>query len=118
MHGYPGWRIAKKLLSVVLFAAAVFASDGCRKRDIRRVVIQVPAMRSAAEASKVTDALNRFQPAVQRVETDLEQGRVIVVYDSMVLAIKNLEYAIAQAGLDANEIKAATPAPPAGAPGM
>ena len=94
----------RSLLPALALLAALLAGGGCRKRDIKVKVIHVPGMRNAACARIIQDALSRHPPEVIRsVEPDIEKRTVTVTYNSMVLALKNLEYFIAAAGFDAND---------------
>ncbi len=99
------WMLAR-CFALAILALAFLCSSGCRKRDIRKISISVPAMTNDAAAAIVVGSLSHFGPAVPKIDPDISQGRLIVVYDSMILARKNLEYAIAQAGFDADETKA------------
>lgn len=79
----------------------------CRREDIRTVTIQVPGMKAPRCVERVVDAVAR-QQGVQRdtINLDLAARTVVVTYDSMQLAVKNIEHAIADAGFQANEIPA------------
>lgn len=84
----------------------VLSLVACRKQDIRTVTIQVPGLKNAACAKLIQDAFMR-QPGIVSVRPDFEKKQVIVSYNSMVIALKNLEYVIAGAGFDADDTKAA-----------
>ncbi len=75
----------------------------CRQRDIRTVTIDVPQMRGEECARIVYGVLANLN-GVQADSLDMEPGAVTVTYDSMRLALKNLEHALAAAGFQANEI--------------
>ena len=79
----------------------------CRCEDIRTVTIQVPGMKSPRCIERVVDAVAR-QQGVQRdkIIPDPVARNVVVTYDSMQLAVKNIEHAIADTGFQANEIPA------------
>ncbi len=100
---------------MLVLAGIICFPCSCRKRDIRRATIQTPTVASEADARTIVEALSRFKPAVKDVIPDTTNHTVLVIYDSMILALKNLEYAIAQTGFDANETKAFTNAPPGAA---
>ena len=78
---------------------------GCRVSDIRDFKVEVPLMAEQADVQKVQAALAAL-PGVIKDKTvfDLQTRVVIVCYDSMVVAHKNIEIAIAEAGYDANGI--------------
>ncbi len=91
--------------ATILATVALLATISCRIRDVRTVVIDVPRLRGEECAHR----LHRLLLGVDGVDHGalrLEPGRITVTYDSMKLALKNLEYAIAAAGFDANEIPA------------
>ncbi len=93
---------APMVLALALLAAA---GPGCRQQDLRTVAVKVPAMHNAACARLIQDAFMR-QPGIKSVRPDVDRREVAVTYDSMVIAIKNIEYTIAGAGFDANAIAA------------
>jgi copper chaperone CopZ len=81
----------------------------CRRQDIRTVTIRVPAMGSAACTNIVAEALQKAQGIPPEwIRADIEKRTVTVTYDSLQRATKNLEFAIADAGFQAND----TPANP------
>ncbi len=92
---------------LILCACALAACAGCRRSDPRQAMIDVPAMRGPACAKIVREALHRVHGIDRNnIEVDMERRRVLVPYDSMIVALKNLEHAIADAGFDANDIPA------------
>ena len=96
----------------LLLLCGVAAASGCRRNDFRTAVIRVPACRTDACREIIEKALDGA-PGV-RVETlsvDFATGRLTLEYDSMKLAMKNIEFLIARAGFEANDI----PADPAAA---
>jgi len=89
--------------------ALVVILASCRKQDLRTQTIRVPEMKNAACASIVAEALQRQQGIPPEwIKVDIENRTVTVTYDSLQRALKNLEFAIADAGFQANE----TPANP------
>ncbi len=98
-----GVRMKRCLLSLVLVATVWVAS--CRKCDIRTVVVDVPGLKNAACAKIIQDAFMR-QPGIQSVQPDFQQHKLTVTYDSMIIALKNIEFVIAGAGFDANDTPA------------
>ena len=81
--------------------------SGCRKQDMRTVVVAVPGLKNAAGAQIIQDAFMR-QPGIKTVRPDFQQHTLSVTYNSMVIARKNIEFTIAGAGFDANDIRAPT----------
>jgi hypothetical protein len=107
-----------------LLALAVLCCLSCRKEDIRTAVLEVPGMKNQACADRIAKAVatelaagpaddatpQRIQAVVLSgtIKTDLDRKIVTVVYDSLRLSLKNLEFAAARAGFAANN----TPADP------
>ena len=90
----------KRAFAIVALASALLAG-GCRTQDIRTVVIGVPGMRCAECAKRVEAALAAMGNEgvkADKLAFDTAAGTVTVTYDSMLVAIKNLEFAIAAAG--------------------
>ncbi|MBM4149785.1 MAG: heavy-metal-associated domain-containing protein [Lentisphaerae bacterium] len=106
-------------LAVVLLAGSI---SGCRRIDMRTVTIQVPAMKNSACADRVIEAIGRElysgpdqDVSRQRIRDMLSSGEAVVDltnrtvtvrYDSLRLSLKNLEFAVAEAGFDANNTPA------------
>lgn len=96
--------IASKSLMLLLFITLV-CGFGCRKHDIRTVVVEVPGMRAPACAKIIQEAF-MTQPGIRSVQPDFQQRTLTITYDSMIIALKNMEFAIAAAGFDANDVRA------------
>lgn len=102
---------AMKQLAILLFCAAVAFSSltGCRVRDERGMTIDIPSLKTEADQEKVRSVV---APLVGIVQTnmvfDLQKHQLRLRYDSMQIAEKNIEIAIAEAGYDANSITAAS----------
>ncbi len=90
----------------------VLVAGGCRESDVRTMTVSVPGMASDADVQRIRKALaplngiNKEQAAF-----DVSGKKIVLTYDSMVIAKKNIEIAIAEAGFDANGIAAIRPAP-------
>ena len=95
------WKMLLPLMLLIVCLA------GCRKQDMRTVVVAVPALKNPACAQVVQDAFIR-QPGIKAIRPDFQQRTLTVTYDSMVIARKNIEFTIAGAGFDANDIRAPT----------
>jgi len=93
------------MLSTCLLLSVVFSS--CRQSDVRAAEIKVPAMKNQACAQIIVNAIGR-QVGVQPngISVDFGARMVLVRYDSLVTARKNLEFAVAEAGFQANEVPA------------
>ncbi|MFO7936172.1 MAG: hypothetical protein R6V06_01020 [Kiritimatiellia bacterium] len=95
----------KKIFFVLLLVS--FSFCGCRIEDERELVIDVPQMKTEQDVTKIRNSLTAlrgidFKSAV----FDTRDHKVTLKFDSMVVAHKNIEIAIAEAGYDANGIKA------------
>lgn len=96
---------------MALFAAALVAAlCGCRRTDVRDFEIKVPAL-TRENSSQIVGALMGYDGV--RDVAKLQKNSVVidesahtikVKYDSMKVAKKNLEMAIALAGFEANGV--------------
>lgn len=80
---------------------------GCRRQDVRTIVIDVPGMENETHASMVIHAM-RTIPGVDTnsVRVDFSRHTVTVRYESLVASLKNIEMAISDAGFAANDVPA------------
>jgi copper chaperone CopZ len=93
-------------VSAVLVLAAVLIVS-CRKQDMRTVTIGVAGMKNNACAAIVVDALQKSQNLQPEwIKADVEKRTVTVTYDSLQRSLRNLEFAIADAGFTANHTPA------------
>ena len=125
---FDGMR-TKCVSFAVLATGAVLlsvAAPGCRQQDIRTVTVQVPAMKNEACAERVSEAVAselvsgagehanrqivRSLVLSGAIVPDLANRTVIVRYDSLRLSLKNVEFAIADAGFEANNTPASAQA--------
>ncbi|NLB59572.1 MAG: heavy-metal-associated domain-containing protein [Lentisphaerae bacterium] len=83
------------------------ALGACRRQDMRTVVIRVPGLTNAASTKIIQDAF-LYQPGIQSIRPDIDKRELVITYNSMVVALKNLEFTIASAGFEANDIPAFT----------
>ena len=92
----------------ILFLAVAAGSSGCRRTDVRDFEISVPAMTPAAE-TVIRQALAKYAGVEQNsYRFDHAAKKVFLRYDSMQIAKKNIEMAIAAAGLEANGVTPAS----------
>lgn len=98
---------------VFVFAFAVFLStSGCRQTDVRAMTVNVPGLASDADVQRIRKALVPLNGVnKEQAVYDIQGKKVVLTYDSMVIAKKNIEIAIAEAGYDANSIAAIKPGP-------
>jgi len=95
----------KSLYVILVFSVVIFC--GCRIRDERELVVKVPQMQTEQDVAKVRNSLIPLKGVnLQDAKFDLTTQTVTVSFDSMVVANKNIEIAIAEAGYDANKIAA------------
>lgn len=106
-------------------AAAFAAASGCRRTDVRDFEVSVPEA-TAEDAAALRAALAPYVGVKEdSVEFDPARRVLSLRYDSMQIAKKNIEMAIAEAGFTANGVtpqsvgakpKEAQAAPAAAAP--
>lgn len=96
-----------KIIRTILFImAAGVLLVSCRQHDYRTVKVKVPQMHNQACAEVVQKALHGRAGEIEVKEINLEDRTVTVSYDSMVTALKNIEFFIADAGFQAGSIPA------------
>jgi copper chaperone CopZ len=95
-----------RLLLVLAVGMCLFGT-GCRRQDIRTIMIDVPAMENEAHANMVISAM-RSIPGVDTnsVRVDFSMRTVTVRYESLQASLKNIEMAISEAGFAANGVPA------------
>ena len=77
----------------------------CRQADVRTAAIHVPGMKNEACANLIIKALATQQGVYPtQVVVRLEAQTIEVRFDSLTKSLKNLEYCVADAGFDANDI--------------
>lgn len=91
----------KKFALVVM---VVVALAGCRRTDVRDFVIDVPAL-TEADVPAVMSALAPYGGVEKAtIKFDAAAHKLTLKYDSMQIAKKNIEMAIAKAGFTANGV--------------
>lgn len=88
------------IIVIMCFACLLFVS--CRRYDYRTVTISVPEMKDMVSAEKIEKALSMV-PGIQSEKTgvNIVDQTVTVTYDSLVTALKNIEFVIAGEGYGA-----------------
>ena len=87
-----------------LVGAVVLALAGCRRTDVRDFAIEMPEA-TQADLPAIAEALLAFDGVRQpNLQFDAANHRLTLRYDSMQIAKKNIEMAIAQAGFTANGV--------------
>lgn len=91
----------------VILVLAVMVLCGCRIQDQRELVVKVPQMKEERDVAKVRNSLLPLRGVdLEHARFDLATQTVTLSFDSMVVAHKNIEIAIAEAGYDANGVAA------------
>ena len=94
---------------ILLAFMGVLLGGGCRVSDVRELTINVPGMSAESDAETIRKALAPLNGVNKdQAVFDLKSHTIKVTFDSMVVATKNIEIAIAEAGYDANGITAAS----------
>jgi len=93
--------------SILILAVCLISLCGCRIKDERKFTIKVPQMQSVEDVAKVRQSLMLLKGVdVKDAVFDTSTQSVVLQFDSMIVAHKNIEIAIAEAGYDANGISA------------
>ena len=96
---------ARMFGKVALMAAVVAClAAGCRRTDVRDFEVSIPKMTAESEPV-IRQALAGFAGVEKpSLKFDQKAKKLILRYDSMQLAKKNIEMAIAKAGFEANGV--------------
>ena len=99
-------RHMKHLFSLFVLSGVLLVS-GCRVSDVRPLTVKVPAMAAEDDVQRIRKALSSLNGVnKEQAVYDVKEHKITLTYDSMVVANKNIEIAIAEAGYDANGILA------------
>ncbi len=97
-----------RMVTYTAVAVLCIAVSGCRRTDIRDFEVSIPAL-SAENEVVVRKALSRFAGVDKAsLKFDHKAKKLVLRYDSMQLAKKNIELEIAKAGLEANGVTPAS----------
>ena len=97
-----------RMMMLAALMALCMLESGCRRTDVRDFEVSIPALKVENEAV-VRQALARFGGVDKAsMKFDFKTKTLILKYDSMQLAKKNIELAIAKAGLEANGVTPAS----------
>ena len=92
-----------RLIAAAAVVAAFFAT-GCRRTDVRDFEVSIPALTAEAEPA-IRQSLAGFAGVEKAsLKFDRQAKKLTLRYDSMQLAKKNIEMAIAKAGFAANGV--------------
>ena len=97
-----------RMMILAALMALCMLESGCRRTDVRDFEVSIPALKVENEAV-VRQALARFGGVDKAsMKFDFKTKTLVLKYDSMQLAKKNIELAIAKAGLEANGVTPAS----------
>ena len=97
-----------RMMTLAALMALCLLETGCRRTDVRDFEVSIPALTVENEAV-VRQALARFGGVDKAsMKFDHKAKKLVLKYDSMQLAKKNIELAIAKAGLEANGVTPAS----------
>ena len=97
-----------RMMMLAALMALCLLETGCRRTDVRDFEVSIPALTVENEAV-VRQALARFGGVDKAsIKFDHKAKKLVLKYDSMQLAKKNIELAIAKAGLEANGVTPAS----------
>ena len=96
----------KHFFSLLVLLGVLLAS-GCRVSDVREMTVKVPALAGEEDVQRIRKALAPLNGVnKEQAVYDVKGHKITLTYESMVIAQKNIEIAIAEAGYDANGIQA------------
>lgn len=94
----------RKMKQILVIVSVVFALVGCRRTDVRSFAVLVPQA-TEADVPALVAALDKFGGVEKStIKFDATTHRLTMRYDSMQLAKKNIEMAIAAIGFKANDV--------------
>ena len=97
-----------RMMVIVAIMLLCMLETGCRRTDVRDFEVSIPALTVENEAV-VRQSLARFGGVDKAsMKFDHKAKKLVLKYDSMQLAKKNIELAIAKAGLEANGVTPAS----------
>ena len=92
----------KKTFFLVLLTAVTLASSACfirPRNDIHTHTFSVPGIASPECGKLILDLLGKIA-GIKEVAPHPEDGTLTVSFDSGITALKNIEFALAEAGFD------------------
>ena len=88
------------MIIVVLLLAGI---SGCRLKDVRVVTLKIPDIKNKESLEIVDSALKKLPDfyGIMKIESmNYETSEITIRYDSMRVAVRNIENAITQAGFN------------------
>jgi len=101
------WSNSMMQLSRFLACAMILAlASGCFRPDRRTITVAVPQMSSPACYAIIVESLKGIE-GIESAQPDYDARSLSVTFNGLRLAIRNVEYAIAATGFDANDLTGA-----------
>ena len=91
-------------MAAAAIAVAACLATGCRRTDVRDFEISIPALTAEAEPAIRQSLMGFAGVEKSSLKFDRQAKKLTLRYDSMQLAKKNIEMAIAKAGYEANGV--------------
>lgn len=85
----------KKLLLIGM--GLLLGLSACHRNDIRTETVQIEQLHSPEAAQKIIQVLQHL-PGIQRAQPDLVNHTLTITFNGRMLYLKNIEYAIVEAG--------------------
>lgn len=95
-------RPTRPLLLVFALNLALFAGNACYRNETFEHVFSIPALNSETCTALILNAVGT-QDGVLSATPDLMNQTLHVTFNSRVVALKNIEFAIKDAGFDVDE---------------
>lgn len=87
----------KTIFHTLLLAAALLLNTACHRSDIRTQTFEIEQLRSPEAMQLIVNALKPL-PGIQTVTPDYTARTLAIVFNGRELYLKNIEYAIVNAG--------------------
>lgn len=87
----------KKLFLYTTLLAAALISAACHRNDTRIETFQIEQLRSQEGVQLIAEALQPL-PGIEEIRPNLEEHTLTVVFNGLEMYVKNIEYAIVNAG--------------------
>ncbi|MBL7016670.1 MAG: cation transporter [Kiritimatiellales bacterium] len=87
----------KKQIIFLVSLAALLLVSACHRNDIRTETFQIEQLRNQESVQLIAKALQPLE-GIQKITPDFENHELIVVFNGRVLYVKNIEYALVEAG--------------------
>ncbi len=89
-------------LLIIALLASLLGTTACFRQDNRVIHVKVPQMNSTECYTIIQNALKGVE-GITSTQPNYDDRTVAVAYNALKLGIKNIEFAIAATGFDAND---------------